>query len=185
MPEWSKHFPGGALRPAAAMANSGVPKGPYFHGALRPRRAGDCRQPQDQEIQLVRPVRWAAWSDNGWAPMPPARVDKLILSNTNYHYADKGPWNDRIKFRPGKKGLAQLVEPNMETLVHQGAFASARRKTIARIKEIFSGHRSQPATSPAAKPIRDMDFHRVQSQTSRRRRSRDRSGWRLSMAIEK
>ena len=26
------------------------------------------------------------------------RVEKLVLSNTHYFYADKQPWNDRIKF---------------------------------------------------------------------------------------
>ena len=37
------------------------------------------------------------------------RVEKLILSNTTCYYADKTPWNDRIK-TVKEKGLAAMVD---------------------------------------------------------------------------
>ena len=49
----------------------------------------------------------------------PDRVEKLVLSNTNFNYADKTPWNDRIKFVK-EKGLGELVESEYGALVHKG-----------------------------------------------------------------
>jgi 3-oxoadipate enol-lactonase len=37
----------------------------------------------------------------------------MVLSNTGAHYADKGPWNDRIK-TVREKGLTALAGPTME-----------------------------------------------------------------------
>ena len=72
--------------------------------------------------------RWAAWSGSGWGRNAPDRVEKLVLSNTNYHYADKAPWNDRIKLvnerprrtRPGKHGA----------MVYQG-FLNPRAQAVS------------------------------------------------------
>jgi 3-oxoadipate enol-lactonase len=77
------------------------------------------------------------------------------LSNTNFHYADKAPWADRIKLVQ-EKGLAPLVEPNMERWFTKG-FRDRAPQSIARMKEIFL------ATSPigyvaSCEAIRDMDF---------------------------
>ena len=85
----------------------------------------------------------------------PHRVERLILSNTNFHYADKGPWNDRIKF-VREKGLAALVDPNMERWFTAG-FRARAPQAIARMKEMFL------ATDPAgyiasSEAVRDMDF---------------------------
>jgi 3-oxoadipate enol-lactonase len=85
----------------------------------------------------------------------PERVDKLILSNTNFYYADKGPWADRIKF-VRDKGLAQLVDPNMERWFTK-EFRARAPQTMARMKEMFL------TTNPAGyiascEAIRDMDF---------------------------
>jgi 3-oxoadipate enol-lactonase len=85
----------------------------------------------------------------------PTRVDKLILSNTNFYYADKGPWADRIKF-VREKGLAQLVDPNMERWFTKD-FRARAPQTLARMKEMFL------ATNPVGyiaccEAIRDMDF---------------------------
>ncbi len=54
----------------------------------------------------------------------PSRVEKLVLSNTNFNYADKTPWSDRIKFVQDK-GLGELVGPEHGAMVHQG-FPRAR-----------------------------------------------------------
>ncbi len=87
--------------------------------------------------------------------MQPDRIEKLILSNTNYNYADKTPWNDRIKF-VREKGLAELVDPNMERWFTK-EFRARAPQAIARMKEMFL------ATNPAGyiascEAIRDMDF---------------------------
>ncbi len=69
-PEWSKHFR--LVRyDRRGHGKSGVPQGPLFHGAVRPRRAGRGRCAQDQEDSIGAACRWAAWSGNGSAPMRP------------------------------------------------------------------------------------------------------------------
>jgi 3-oxoadipate enol-lactonase len=83
------------------------------------------------------------------------RVDKLILSNTNFYYADKAPWADRIKF-VREKGLGQLVGPNMERWFTK-EFRARAPQVMARMTEIFL------ATNPegyigCCEAIRDMDF---------------------------
>jgi 3-oxoadipate enol-lactonase len=85
----------------------------------------------------------------------PDRVEKLVLSNTNSYYADKGPWNDRIKF-VRENGLEKLVDPNMVRWVTAG-FRQSAPETIARMKSIFL------TTNPVGyiaccEAIRDMDF---------------------------
>jgi 3-oxoadipate enol-lactonase len=85
----------------------------------------------------------------------PERIEKLILSNTNLHYAEKAFWNDRIK-AVKEKGLEPLVEPNMQRWFTEGFRASAPAE-MARMKEMFL------ATSPlgyvaSCEAIRDMDF---------------------------
>ena len=42
----------------------------------------------------------------------PDRIEKLVLSNTNYHYADKTVWNYRITL-VSEKGLGELVGPKL------------------------------------------------------------------------
>ena len=41
------------------------------------------------------------------------RVERLVLSNTHYYYADKQPWHDRMKFAQDN-GLEKLSGPQME-----------------------------------------------------------------------
>jgi 3-oxoadipate enol-lactonase len=108
----------------------------------------------------IKKTNWCGLSMGGMVGQwlganAPERVDKLILSNTNYSYADKAPWADRIKFVQ-EKGLAALVDPNMERWFTKG-FRDRAPQTIARMKEIFL------ATSPigyvaSCEAIRDMDF---------------------------
>ena len=87
--------------------------------------------------------------------MLPNAIEKLVLSNTNFHYADKTPWNDRIKF-VNEKGLGELVAPNMERWFTKD-FRTRAPNAIARMKEIFL------TTDPAGyiaccEAIRDMNF---------------------------
>ena len=91
---------------------SGVPKGPYS----MERFGRDVLAVLD--ALKIKKINWCGLSMGGMVGQwlganAPDRVEKLVLSNTNFYYADKGPWNDRIKFVQ-EKGLAELVDPNME-----------------------------------------------------------------------
>ena len=51
----------------------------------------------------IKTINWCGLSmggmDGQWlGANAPDRVDKLVLANTNFHYADKAPWADRVKF---------------------------------------------------------------------------------------
>ncbi len=153
MADWSKHFR--VVRyDRRGHGKSGVPKGPYS----MERFGRDVLSVLD--ALKIKKTNWCGLSMGGMVGQwlganAPERVDKLILSNTNYSYADKAPWVDRIKFVQ-EKGLAALVDPNMERWFTKG-FRDRAPQTIARMKEIFL------ATSPigyvaSCEAIRDMDF---------------------------
>ncbi len=153
MAEWSKHFR--VVRyDRRGHGKSGVPKGPYS----MERFGRDVLAVAD--ALKIKKFNWCGLSMGGMVGQwlganAPGRIEKLILSNTNYNYADKGPWNDRIKF-VREKGLAELVEPNMERWFTKG-FRERAPQTIARIREIFL--KTDPAGYIACcEAIRDMDF---------------------------
>ena len=79
----------------------------------------------------------------------PDRVDKLVLSNTNYYYADKQPWNDRIKFVQDK-GLGALADTMMERWFTK-PFRDSSAAATDRIKAMFLGTKRK-ASSPALRP---------------------------------
>jgi 3-oxoadipate enol-lactonase len=66
----------------------------------------------------------------------PDRIEKLILSNTHYYYADKAPWNDRIKAAQ-EKGMAAMAAPFMERWFTKD-FREANPDVIARMIAVFS-----------------------------------------------
>ena len=111
VPEWSKHFR--VVRyDRRGHGKSGAPKGPYS----MERFGRDVLAVAD--ALKIKKFNWCGLSMGGMVGQwlganAPDRVEKLVLSNTNFHYADKGPWNDRIKFVQ-EKGLGELVDPNME-----------------------------------------------------------------------
>src|SRR6187399_2458662 len=126
-PEFAKHFR--LVRyDRRGHGNSGVPKGPYSMGGM----VG----------------QWLGANASN-------RIDKLVLSNTNFNYADKAPWSDRITF-VREKGLRELVGPNMERWFTKD-FRARAPQAITRMTEMFV------ATNPAGyiascEAIRDMDF---------------------------
>lgn len=65
----------------------------------------------------------------------PDRMEKLVLSNTHYYYADKAFWTGRIKFVE-EKGLAQLVEPNMQRWFTEG-FRGRSPDVMAKMTDMF------------------------------------------------
>jgi 3-oxoadipate enol-lactonase len=133
---------------------SGAPKGPYSFD----RFGRDIVAIID--ALKIKKMNWCGLSmggmDGQWlGAHAPDRVEKLILANTNFYYADKAPWADRIKFVQ-EKGLAELVGPNMERWFTAG-FRERAPQAIARMREMFV------ATNPAGyvacvEAIRDMDF---------------------------
>ncbi|HZP71540.1 MAG TPA: 3-oxoadipate enol-lactonase [Pseudolabrys sp.] len=133
---------------------SGAPKGPYS----MERFGRDVLSILD--ALNIRTINWCGLSMGGmvgqWLGANAAsRIDKLILSNTNFHYADKAPWNDRIRL-VREKGLGPLVGPTMERWFTED-FRARAPKAIARMTEMFL------ATNPdgyiaSCEAIRDMDF---------------------------
>src|SRR3954465_1233299 len=133
---------------------SGTPKGPYSFD----RFGRDILTILD--ALKIDKVNWCGLSmggmDGQWLGANAAnRVSKLVLANTNFYYADKGPWNDRIKF-VREKGLKELVGLNMERWFTKG-FRDRAPQAIARMTAMFT------ATNPdgyiaCVEAIREMDF---------------------------
>jgi len=85
----------------------------------------------------------------------PDRVEKLVLANTNFYYADKSPWADRIRI-VRENGLASFVDMNMQRWFTKG-FIEREPQEIARMTKMFvASNRDGYAECVGA--IRDMDF---------------------------
>jgi 3-oxoadipate enol-lactonase len=152
-PEFSRHFR--LVRyDRRGHGKSGAPKGPYSFE----RFGRDILAIAD--ALKIKTFNWCGLSmggmDGQWLGANAAnRVDKLVLANTNFYYADKTSWAERIKFVQ-EKGLAPLVEPNMVRWFTEG-FRNSAPQAMARMKEMFLG--SNPAGYVACvEAIRDMDF---------------------------
>ncbi|MGN6572321.1 MAG: 3-oxoadipate enol-lactonase [Pseudolabrys sp.] len=133
---------------------SGAPKGPYsFH-----RFGRDILGVLDG--LGIKKTNWCGLSmggmDGQWlGANAPDRVGKLVLANTNFYYADKAPWADRIKF-VREKGLEALVAPNMERWFTKG-FRDRAPEAIARMTKMFVGSNREGYVG-CVEAIRDMDF---------------------------
>ena len=80
----------------------------------------------------VKKTNWCGLSmggmDGQWlGANAPDRVEKLVLANTNYHYADKAPWVDRLG-SSRHTDLSELVDPPTWSAGSPRASASARRR---------------------------------------------------------
>ena len=133
---------------------SGAPAGPYSFD----RFGRDILAILDA-LEIDK-VSWCGLSmggmDGQWLGANAAdRVNKLVLANTNFYYADKTGWVDRIKF-VREKGLDALVGPNMERWFTK-SFRDRAPQAIERMRKMFV------ATNPngyiaCVEAIRDMDF---------------------------
>jgi 3-oxoadipate enol-lactonase len=133
---------------------SGVPQGPYS----MERFGRDVIAVLD--ALNIEKTSWCGLSMGGMVGQwlganAPDRVDKLILSNTNFYYADKGPWNDRIKF-VSDKGLEPMVDANMQRWFTEG-FRKSATQQMARMREMFVATKV-PGYVGCCEAIRDMDF---------------------------
>ena len=114
---------------------SGVPKAPYTMEAMG----------RDVLAVLdglgIKTMNFCGLSMGGmvgqWlGAQAPERIEKLVLCNTHYYYADKAPWNDRIR-AAHEKGMAALAAPFMERWFTKD-FRDANPQTIERMKAVFA-----------------------------------------------
>ena len=109
----------------------------------------------------IKKTNWCGLSmggmDGQWLGAYAAdRVEKLVLANTNFYYADKGPWADRIKF-VRENGLEKLVGAEHGALVHQGLPRALAAGDRAHDQDVPRSS-SKDGYIACVEAIRDMDF---------------------------
>ncbi len=133
---------------------SGAPVGPYTIERL----ARDALAVAD--AAGAKKFNWCGLSLGGMVGQwlganAPERLNKMVISNTNFYYAEKQPWNDRIKL-VGEKGMAALADPMMERWFTSEFRASAPEK-VARVRAMFVATPVEGFVG-CAHAIREMDF---------------------------
>jgi 3-oxoadipate enol-lactonase len=83
------------------------------------------------------------------------RVQKLVLSNTHYYYADKQPWHDRIKFAEDN-GLEKLSGPQMERWFTK-EFRDRSPQAVGNVVTMFTATKLDGFLG-CCQAVRDMDF---------------------------
>jgi len=136
---------------------SGAPKGPYSMERL----GRDVLAILD--ALDIQKINWCGLSMGGMVGMwlganAPERIDKLILSNTSAYYADKTPWDDRIKL-VREKGLAAIVGANMERWFTKD-FRQRSPQAIARMTEMFLSTPLEGYVG-CCQAVRDMDHREI------------------------
>jgi 3-oxoadipate enol-lactonase len=133
---------------------SGAPKGPYSFD----RFARDIVAILD--ALGVKKTNWCGLSmggmDGQWlGAHAPDRVEKLVLANTNFHYPDKAPWVDRMRYLEQHQ-LNEMVVANMERWFTK-SFRERDPQAIERMTRMFvaSDHDGYIACVAA---VRDIDF---------------------------
>ena len=152
-PEFAKHFR--LIRyDRRGHGQSGIPQGPYSMERL----GRDVLAVLD--ALKIKKTNWCGLSMGGMVGQwlganAPDRVEKLVLSNTNSYYADKAPWNDRIKFVT-ENGLEALVDANMQRWFTEG-FRKRAPDVLARMRAMFVATKL-PGYIGCCEAVRDMDF---------------------------
>ena len=153
MPEFTKHFR--VVRyDRRGHGKSGAPKGPYSFD----RFGRDILAIID--ALKINKMHWCGLSmggmDGQWlGANAPDRLEKLVLANTNFYYADKSPWADRIKFIR-EKGLAAFADTNMARWLTEGFRQRDPQETERMKKAFLASNREGYAECVGA--IRDIDF---------------------------
>jgi 3-oxoadipate enol-lactonase len=132
---------------------SGVTKGPYTMEML----GRDALAIMDG--LGVQKVNWCGLSMGGMVGQwlganAPNRIERLVLANTNYYYAVKDFWHDRIK-TVADKGLAAIVKSNMERWFTED-FRQREPGIVATMSELFLKTPVEGYLACCA-AIRDMD----------------------------
>ena len=151
-PAWSRQFR--LVRyDRRGHGQSSVPKGPYPM-----ERLGRDVLAVIDALGIAK-ISWCGLSMGGmvgqWLGVnAPARVDKLILSNTSSYFADKALWEGRLK-TVREKGLAAIVDANMERSFTK-EFRDRNPQAMARMREMFLATKSEGYIG-CGEGIRDMD----------------------------
>jgi len=152
-PAWSKQFR--LVRyDRRGHGKSGAPKGPYSMDML----GGDALAVAD--AAGAKKFNWCGLSMGGmvgqWMGANARdRVEKLVLSNTHYYYADKQPWHDRIKFARDN-GLDKLSGPQMERWFTK-EFRERSPGPVAKVVKMFTATKLDGFLG-CCEAVRDMDF---------------------------
>jgi len=152
-PEFARHFR--LIRmDRRGHGKSGTSKGPYSFDLF----GRDILAIMD--ALKIKTMNWCGLSmggmDGQWLGANAGdRIEKLVLANTNFHYADKGPWADRIK-TVHEKGLASFVDANMERWFTKG-FIARDPQAIERMKKMFLASNPDGYAACVA-AVRDIDF---------------------------
>ena len=136
---------------------SGVPRGPYSMERL----GRDVLAILD--ALKIKKAHWCGLSMGGMVGQwlganAPERIEKLVLCNNTCHYADKGPWNDRLKLLREKGTVNVLLAGTMERWFTKG-FRDSHQQTIARLSAIFLATKLEGYIA-CGEAVRDMD-HRA------------------------
>jgi 3-oxoadipate enol-lactonase len=152
-PEFAKHFR--LVRwDRRGHGKSGTSKGPYSFDLF----GRDILKIMD--ALKIKKMNWCGLSmggmDGQWlGANAPDRVEKLVLANTNFYYADKAPWADRIK-TVREKGLSHIVGMNMERWFTKG-FRDRAPEATARMTKAFLACNLDGYIG-CVEAVRDMDF---------------------------
>jgi 3-oxoadipate enol-lactonase len=139
---------------ARGHGKSGVPKGPYSM-----ERLGRDALAIVDGLGLEK-VNWLGLSMGGMVGQwlganAPERIDRLILSNTSSHYADKKPWNDRIN--SVRVGGITAIADRVINVWFTKAFQERQPDTVAQMKQMML---ATPVDGYLAscEAVRDMDL---------------------------
>ena len=133
---------------------SGAPKGPYTMEML----SRDALAVAD--AAGAKKFNWCGLSLGGMVGQwlgtnAPERLNKLVISNTNFYYTEKQPWDDRIKLVT-EKGMGALADPMMERWFTPETRARAPEK-VARVRAMLAAT-SVDGFVGCCYAIRAMDF---------------------------
>ncbi len=137
---------------------SGVPKGPYSMEML----GRDAIAIMDG--LKIEKANWLGLSMGGMEGMwlganAGNRFDKLILSNTSSHYADKSMWNTRIDAIAKAGSVAAIADMVINAWLTKD-FQQAQPDTTARMKEMMIATPVEGYLGCAA-AVRDMDHREI------------------------
>ncbi len=137
---------------------SGVPKGPYSMEML----ARDAVAIMDG-LKLEK-VNWLGLSMGGMEGMwlgakAGNRIDKLILSNTSSHYADKTMWHTRMDAITKAGSVAAIADMVINAWLTKD-FQTAHPDVTARMKEMMIATPVEGYLACAA-AVRDMDHREL------------------------
>jgi 3-oxoadipate enol-lactonase len=150
---WSKHFR--LVRyDRRGHGQSGAPKGPYSMDML----GRDALAVAD--AAGAKTFNWCGLSMGGmvgqWMGANARdRVQRLVLSNTHYYYADKQPWHDRIKFAKDN-GLEKLSGPQMERWFTK-EFRDRSPQAVSKVVTMFVATKLDGFIG-CCEAVRDIDF---------------------------